>query len=273
MEGTPMPITTCAEALAALGVTDGTLTREQREQLDRDGFFVIEQAIPRDLAQRIATRLDQIAADEGDDAGKDFQTEGGATRLGALVNKDPVFDVCFLDRRGLAAVDHVTRGDFGLSSITGRAAQPGAGGQELHADFMQEVAPGVWRRGDGRGANVLWALDDFTPLNGPTRIVPGSHRFETTPAEVMDDPQAPHPDEIHLVVPAGSMAVIDGATWHGGTRNRTDRPRRLVSAFFTPRRAYQDYVGRWVSPAVRERYSDAAAFILDHPVREPGSAA
>ena len=96
----------------------------------------------------MAARLDTLAAAEGENAGKDFHTEKGATRLGTLINKDPMFDICFLHPRGLAAVNYLMEGDFGLSSITGRAAQPGEGRAVVQPD-QDPVADGVERRQRG----------------------------------------------------------------------------------------------------------------------------
>lgn len=240
-------------ALATLGAGPDTLTNDERARLDRDGYCVFPGLLPPARAATLAARLDALAAEEGENAGKDFQTEKGATRLGTLINKDPVFDVCFLHPKGLAAVDHILEGDFGLSSITGRAAQPGEGHQSLHRDNPTHPS-----------ANVLWAVSEFTPENGPTRLVPGSHLHPQPPQEAMANAGERHPDEIYMVVPAGTMVVINGNTWHGGTRNRTDRPRHLVSAFFLPRGQYQREANRRLTPASQARLSEAARFVIDH---------
>jgi ectoine hydroxylase-related dioxygenase (phytanoyl-CoA dioxygenase family) len=64
----------------------------------------------------------------------------------------------------------------------------------------------------------MWALTDFTTANGATRLVPGSHRkpnpeyggdYETFAAEMA----------------RGSVLIWDGALWHGGGANTTDRRR------------------------------------------------
>ena len=251
-------ITNTADAMAKLGITGDELSAEQIDQLDREGYLVIPNAISLELAQRMAARLDEIADEEGENAGKDFHTEAGVTRLGALMNKDTIFDVCFLDPRILAAVNHITGGDFGLSSLTGRAAQPGEGAQGLHVDFAPDPKLAV---------NAVWALDDFTAENGPTRIVPRSHLIGKSPNEVVD-PEATHPDEIYFIVPAGSVAIVNGATWHAGTRNNTSKARHLLSAMFQPRARPQTWAYRRITPATRDRYNEAERFILMHDVAE-----
>jgi hypothetical protein len=241
-----------SEALRELGVGPDTLTAADREGLDRDGYFIVPGVLPAAQATAMASRLDALGVEEGENAGKDFHTEKGTTRLGTLINKDPMFDVCFLHPRGLAAVNYILKENFGLSSITGRAAQPGEGHQGLHRDNHVPCA------------NVLWAVSEFTAKNGPTRLVPGSHLHPKGPTEAMEDAGAKHPDEIYVIVPAGSLIVINGWTWHGGTRNGTDRPRHLVSAFFMPRGNYQSIAQRRLSHASQERLSEAARFVIDH---------
>ena len=241
-----------SDALSELGVRPDTLTDADRASLDRDGYFIVPGVLPTEQAAAMATRLDEIAAAEGEAAGKDFHTEKGTTRLGTLINKDPMFDITFLHPRGLAAVNYILQGNFGLSSITGRAAQPGEGHQPLHRDNHE------------RCANVLWAISEFTAQNGPTRLVPKSHLHPKGPAEAMEDAAAHHPDEIYVIVPAGSLIVINGWTWHGGTRNGTDKPRHLVSAFFMPRGNYQSISHRRLNDASYQRLSEAARFVIDH---------
>jgi ectoine hydroxylase-related dioxygenase (phytanoyl-CoA dioxygenase family) len=91
--------------------------------------------------------------------------------------------------------------------------------------------------------NTIWLLDDFTSDNGPTRIVPGTHNSGRFPQDVLGDPTAPHPEEITVLAPAGSVVVMNTHAWHGGTANRTDAPRRAIHSFYCrwdkPQQQYQ----------------------------------
>src|SRR6185436_596012 len=91
--------------------------------------------------------------------------------------------------------------------------------------------------------NSLWMLDDFTAENGSLRVVPGSHRFFRRPQEVLADPQAPHPDEVLVTGRAGDVVIMNSHLWHGGTANRTGRPRLALHAFYCrsdkPQQQYQ----------------------------------
>ncbi len=247
-------------ALAGLGVTAATLDARTREKLDRDGYAALPGVLSGEQVARTRARLAELLAAEGDQAGREVHRyqEAGSDRLADLVNKDPVFEPCFTDPRVLACVAHVL-GEFRLSSLNSRAALPGQGQQRLHTDWDEPVPPGGYQ-----ACNSVWLLDDFTAVNGATRVVPGSHRSGVVPRQVMPDPAAAHPDEVLITGPAGSVVVFNGHLWHGGTRNRGDQPRRALHSYFTRRGNPQQLdQNEYLRPHTRARLSAAARFILD----------
>jgi len=98
------------EALTALGVTEQTLSQAEKEHLDQKGYLPLANILPAELIARMNHRLDELIALEGEDAGKEVHQEAGTMRLSDLVNKDPIFDICFTHPRLLAAIDHVLGG-------------------------------------------------------------------------------------------------------------------------------------------------------------------
>jgi ectoine hydroxylase-related dioxygenase (phytanoyl-CoA dioxygenase family) len=246
-----------ATALAELGVTERTLDPAAQERLDRDGYAPLPGMLTQAQLNRARTRVAELAAAEGEAAGREVHQETGTDRLADLVNKDPVFEVCFTDPRLLACLAHVL-GDFKLSSLNSRAALPGQGLQALHTEG------GPVGLGPYQVCNSIWLLDDFTEENGATRVVPGSHRRTVRVRDELPDPLAAHPDQVTLTAPAGTVIVFNSHLWHGGTRNNTDRPRRAVHSYFTRRGNGQQLNQReYIRPETRARLSPAAAFILD----------
>jgi ectoine hydroxylase-related dioxygenase (phytanoyl-CoA dioxygenase family) len=244
---------TTQNALAELGVTPHTLTPDEAATLDRDGYVVIPNILTPAQVNTIAARLIALGQEEGDAAGKDFQVEKGTLRLGSLVNKSDLFDTCFLHPKVLAGANRIMGDDFGLSSITSRSAKPGEGHQAFHRDTQLPA-----------GLNALWLISDFTPNNGPTRLIPGSHLRHDNPGSIITDLNAHHPDEKKLIAPAGSLALIHAHLWHSGTRNNSDKPRHLISAFWLPRGHYQPEAQRTLTLQAHDRLSDAARFVIDH---------
>ena len=247
-----------ATALAELGVTEASIDAETRDRLDRDGYAPLPGMLSAAQLTAIRTRLAELLAAEGDQAGIEVHQEAGTDRLADLINKGVMFDPCFTDPRMLACLAHVL-GDFKLSSLNFRAALPGHGAQMLHADFGGPVPPEGYQV-----CNSIWLLDDFTADNGATRVVPGSHRNGLAAREALADQWAPHPDEVLLTAPAGTVVVFNSHLWHGGTKNRSDRPRRALHSYFGRRsRGQQLDQKKYARPETLARLSPAARFILD----------
>jgi ectoine hydroxylase-related dioxygenase (phytanoyl-CoA dioxygenase family) len=245
-------------ALAALGVRPDTLTQYEKDQLDRDGYLPLGGILTPELVDRLRDRAHELLLAEGDQAGIEVHQEAGTDRLSDLVNKGEVFEICFTHPRVLASMAHVLAEDFKLSSLNYRAALPGQGHQALHTDWSVPVKPGEFRV-----CNSIWLLDDFTPDNGPTRVVPGSHLRGTLPKDEMPDPAAPHPDERLLLAPAGTVVIFNSHLWHGGTLNRTTTERRALHSYFCRRSERQQLdQQRYIRPETRTRLSPAAGYVL-----------
>jgi ectoine hydroxylase-related dioxygenase (phytanoyl-CoA dioxygenase family) len=247
------------------------MTEEERQRLDRDGYVVLEDAMGPDLLRELRDAIHAQFDREGERAGHEFKTEEHARRLANLVNKGEVFRRAIALPCALDGVRHVLGQDAKLSSLNARSADPHSeDGQPLHVDMS--ALP------DERGywvCNTVWLLDDFTPENGPTRMVPGSHTWGRRPQDVLADPQAPHPDEILLIGKAGSIAVMNAHLWHGGTANRTAAPRLAMHAFYCRRdKPQQQYQKQLLDAGVQAGLSPALRDLLaiDDPLNDALSA-
>jgi ectoine hydroxylase-related dioxygenase (phytanoyl-CoA dioxygenase family) len=250
---------TTAEALHALGVRSDTLSPKERRQLDEEGYLLLPGILTPAQVAAFSARLEALVEEEGEQAGSETHQERGSIRLSDLINKDPMFEVCLTHPRVLAAIAQVIRGEIRFSSLNSRAALPGQGGQHLHADWDGGTAPGEYLV-----CNSIWLMDDFTERNGATRVVPRTHRSGRTPQEALPDAGAPHPDEVKLIAPAGSVAVWNGHLWHGGTRNATERRRLALHSYFCRRdQEPQTDQRRYLRPETRARLSPAARYLLD----------
>lgn len=105
---------------------------------------------------------------------------------------------------------------YRISSISAIEIMPGEKDQALHRDdtvYPIDVA------GMELTVGVMWSLSDFTPDNGGTRVIPGSHRYL----------RSWHLPDLSrweaTVMPKGSAVLYLGSTWHGGGANRSDAPR------------------------------------------------
>lgn len=253
-------------ALSQLGVQETTLSQAEKDFLDENGYVNLGQLLTEAQVKAINDRLAQIMVEEGEKAGAELfdspyirhPKEEGADRLADLVNKGEQFDVFYTHPRVLAGIAQVLGPGIKLSSLNYRAAKPGKGLQKLHVDWHEAVSPGSYTV-----CNSIWLLDDFSRENGATRIVPGTHRQGSLPQEELADPFAPHPNEILIEAPAGSVFIFNSHAWHGGTTNLSAAPRRAIHSYFCridqPQQVDQK---RYIRPETIQRLPPAATAIL-----------
>jgi ectoine hydroxylase-related dioxygenase (phytanoyl-CoA dioxygenase family) len=191
-----------------------TLDPHQRAALDDLGYVVLHEVLPRDVLAAMREAFERAAAEQ-----KEAGAREGGTRHIRL-------DILPEDERVAAATGHVIARPYGLMNAGGRDPLPGFGQQGLHADWRPRQA---WE--PFHAATAIWLLDDFTPDNGATRLVPRSHKRGAVPKPYAD-PERHHPEEKVVVARAGSVLVFNGHLWHSGTRNRTKSPRRVVQCAF-----------------------------------------
>ncbi|MHA6194634.1 phytanoyl-CoA dioxygenase family protein [Pseudomonas wadenswilerensis] len=191
-----------------------------REQLHRDGYILLRQAIP-------TAWLDTLRAtfDAGARPSDQWPTPRGRDWLHSQLDTDPVIQqVCRLPQV-LAAAGELIGERFFISQIDGRDPLPGGGHQQLHRDLS------IQRPGDI--ANAMVYFDDYGPQNGATRFVPGSHRpaADAPPTDFSDESGA-----IQISGAAGDILVFDVDLIHAGSLNISGARRRsiLVGYFSEP---------------------------------------
>jgi ectoine hydroxylase-related dioxygenase (phytanoyl-CoA dioxygenase family) len=263
------------EALLALGL-DPELTQAQKDALDHQGFFIVPDVFsPAEVAEMRA-EIRRLSEVEGAFGGHEVHIEPGAPRLSNLFNKSASFDRCLQCQPTLAAARYLL-GEIKVYSLNARNPQRGEGQQPLHADVPRVHAT------DWRVVNSMVLLDDMTDSNGPTRVVPGSQNWvplnvpdvnmaEVTHIEVKpddrklipSDPQATYPGEVRLTGRAGSVAVINGHIWHGGTRNESGASRQVLHLAIGRRDIPQQLVEReHLTRDLWQRSGPAQRFLLD----------
>jgi ectoine hydroxylase-related dioxygenase (phytanoyl-CoA dioxygenase family) len=252
-----VPSTQLQHALAELGVGPDTLSDEKRESLDRNGYAVFESVLPPDQVAAVRQAILELEEREDAAGAGTNPRDAGAIRVDDVNHKGAVFDQLWLNPVLLACMQHYL-GDFRLSSVTSRAARPGMGHQNMHVDYWGALEDGYV------ACNSGWMLDDFAVENGATRVVPGSHQWGTRPEDLMEDPQATHPEEVRVTGPAGSLVVFNGYLWHSGTHNGSDHPRRGVFQVYSRRDVTRqnDHVAL-LQPDLAERLTPAGRYVLD----------
>ena len=213
------------EALYALGVRNDSLSAEEKNELDTEGYLFLPGILSSAQIAAIHGAMEKLYAAEKTGA------KGGPAECSYMQNKGPGFDICFTHPRVLAAIAHVLDGHIKAFGVHGRPHPPGGEQQALHVDYNGPPA----RPGRYAVCNSIWMLADFTAENGATRVIPRSHLSGKDPKDVLEDPAAPHPDERLLLGAAGTVAIFNSHTWHGTTCNRSREGRPSLTSFFCRR--------------------------------------
>ncbi len=67
------------------------MTAAEREDLDRQGYVVLQNFLYEQTLDRVRERVEELYALEGENAGSEFRKEPGSRRLANLVDKGEVF--------------------------------------------------------------------------------------------------------------------------------------------------------------------------------------
>lgn len=206
---------------------DVTLSEEEQALVDRcvqgvkeDGYAIVENFLDDDRLEWLRDEMEPIFEMTGNRASDRPGWDGMQTvHVPNLFGKTRAADDLAIDPIILSIVEGILGVKIQMSAAVAMCPGPGTEAQGFHQDDLHWPIP---RPHVPLVANTLIALDDFTPENGATKLVPGSHK---SVEPIPDDPSY-----IHVEMPAGSLAVWDGAIWHAGGANRTkDQRRRTIN--------------------------------------------
>jgi ectoine hydroxylase-related dioxygenase (phytanoyl-CoA dioxygenase family) len=236
---------------------------DARRSLDDGGYCVIEGVLSGGELEALRERLDEQAAGEqaaraaGETAGAvamsrssrdlgdpdqlvpDFLRQGliidssetdfpqggtGDQHVASLLNKGAVFRELLRHPVAKAMLSEVLGSPYLLSYYAANIVRTPKIDQPLHSD-VHYLPPELFTL--CLQLNVFWLLDDYTPDNGATRVVPGSHRMPNTDLVRVD-----RSDAVQVEAPAGSLFAFDARLLHAGAPNTTGQSRRVIFAFY-----------------------------------------
>jgi len=213
------------------------LTSRQRRSLAEDGYLLLPSVLAADAVAAVAARLDELARAiiaERDAAGEQWD---GVVSV-RLDLADPGYAPLVRQPLLFSAAEAVIGPGCRVDGLGLRAPLPGCGHQGLHPDFF----PGHRTSGPWQVLAAMWCITGFTRDNGPLRVIPGSHRSARDPVDDMEFPgMGPHPDEVKLTAPAGSLILFNSASlWHSGTLNYSPGLRLAVTTYLSAPAAARD---------------------------------
>lgn len=144
-------------------------------------------------------------------------------------------------------------GDFTCIGAGGDYSVPGAQIQPLHSDmgefFHDPTGRATFHDVPAPFIVVNFPVVDFTEENGAIRFVPCTHRSREPIPTLAQEPEWMRRSQV--CAPAGTALIRDVRCWHGGTENRSQQIRPMVSVGYhapwfrarqepvMPRRLYQ----------------------------------
>jgi ectoine hydroxylase-related dioxygenase (phytanoyl-CoA dioxygenase family) len=212
------------------------------------GYTILPQVVPDRLRDALVGTIDRLMDELDISTGENAFLGTHTRRIFNLLARDPIFAAVPLHEPVLAVAEQVLDPGLLLSSLTAIETHPGQAAQPFHADDGSIPLP---RPHVPLTCVAMWALTDFTPANGATRLIPRSQRRDRIPR------RGEQPDgAVEAVMPAGSVLVYDGGIWHGGGPNRSDGRRLGIVS---------NYCAGWV----RQEESQLLALPRDQVARFP----
>ncbi|MBT3271371.1 phytanoyl-CoA dioxygenase family protein [Candidatus Poribacteria bacterium] len=194
--------------------------------MDGQGFLLLEGVLTPDEIEHYRRQALDLAEKERADGTAVLHTDDLGQHVRWLVNKGEEFERLLTHPTVTPVFEYLLGDDYTLSTLTSNIISPGAAAGGCHVDGPLGAMPEPLPE-QPMAANSLWLLDDFTPENGGTRFVPGSHLRRRKPtAETVSDP-----DEQPLSAPKGSVFIFNGAMWHAAGANTTDEARCCLICF------------------------------------------
>ena len=245
------------------------------ERLHADGYLILPSLLPAAQVQAIRVALQPWL--RGDKPGRNDFEGLHSERVYALLAKSPVFADLATHPLVLDVCEAVLGPNFMLSACLAINTHPGETVQPLHFDDSFYRVP---RPRPAYGISAFWTIDDFTPENGPTEIIPGSHLWgDDAPVGTalhtvfeqggVGEPES-HPELQPVIMPAGSLMLTMGTLWHRGGANNSAAPRLLITPQYCVAWGRQmESMLLSVPPATVARYPERVQQLLGYSIHPP----
>jgi ectoine hydroxylase-related dioxygenase (phytanoyl-CoA dioxygenase family) len=200
------------------------------EQLDSEGYCLLKNRIPRDVALSIADEL----LDQHEAAHSAAENAATFQLIFGLFNTDERTWQYMPAHPDVVKVAGNFLGNGQVRAIEGISGRtlPGAKVGALHKDCAQDfdqLPDCCW------GINGIWMLSDFTETNGATKIVRRSHveQRENPPAGVAWE-DVIEADAVPVIGEAGDVFLWDMGTLHQSGANDSDEVRVSFNCGYLP---------------------------------------
>lgn len=220
------------EPIAVHGVTRRNIVQSTdevwQEEIRRNGFAVIENALTLEQSKTIGTLLDSLYEEQ-------VREIGGIEKLRKIndqniVRSMLVYHEAFVHLANnpllMPLVKRLLGDNISLSSQVGILNCPTQ--KNYQEAWHRELQYQHFVCSKPLGIQILYAIDAFTYSNGGTFFLPGSHLFEEFPSDAYV-----RANQVQIEAPIGSAIVFDAMVYHRGASNHTAHIRRAVNNLYT----------------------------------------
>lgn len=201
---------------------------EQIRHFEVEGYVVLPSILPPDVIARLKRELAEAEMSHTsysvNQTRSVTQPQWLSRAVAELIGFPPMIEF-LTDLMGPDIV--FTRGFF-------QRTQPGSPGISMHTDGQPHGSNLFGYEGScPRLLRVLYYLDELTVERAPFRLIPRSHlSFHAQASPYVRYKW--HPEEITLLVPAGSAVLIPSMLMHGSHTNKASQPRELIQLGYRP---------------------------------------
>lgn len=232
-----------------------------RETLLRDGYCIIEDALPPDVIHALNADLEPSFAATPLCKGRFYGEK--TRRFGGLLKRSRHAQALPLNPIIMNLVETVLKpacDRIQLNVMQAIEILPGEAQQLPHRDHD------MWQGAKGAHeylVNVIWPLDPFTRENGATLIYPGSHGAAGMAKAEQSEP-------IVAACPPGSAIVFLGSTAHGAGANISSMARRGIVVGYCLG-WLKPYENQWLAypPDVAKSFSPELAALVGYAQHRP----
>jgi len=235
------------------------LTDQERRQFEEDGYFVVKEALPRDMIPDLTTTIDRIddemrpqLGNGPHDSCNHFDFIGKSDIFLDLLDWPKTFPKVWdiLGARIQLYHSHVIVTPPRPQDLEPQSARLG-----WHQDSGRL---NIELEGDPRPRVSLkvgfFLTSTLEPDRGNFHVIPGSH-LHNDPG-FPEDETLEHPDAIPVLADAGDAVFFDRRLWHAAGRNYSDVTRKVM---------FYGYSYRWLKP--RDNMTVAHYMQRSDPVR------
>ena len=203
------------------------LARMTAEITKGRGYVMLPNLItPEEAAEARQVVLDAAERDRKTDK---IIVQGKKERVYGLIYKHPIFTKMAQHESLLAIVDAIIGKEAILGGFSAHVLHPGAKSMGIHVDYPYWAMPSPFPKYPVLELQVIWLMEDFTPINGAPFFAPGTQNKATQPNKWQFKATAER-----ITGKAGSAIISHGLCWHDTSDNNSDRPRVSVLGNYTP---------------------------------------